>query len=230
MNNSVRERNITILKYHGLVVKIARKMIVRLPPGILLGDLIGYGMVGLIEAANRFNSDLTGHSVRYIALRVKGAMVDFLRKSHPVSRTVHRRAKRVRGVEERTLTKEGRKPTSGELREALGVTNDATLTRIVRDARTACITMVDLLECCDSLAGIHARNPEECLLTTERTRRIDEAIQRLPDRERTVVVLSFIEGMSLREIGRVLGLTESRIYQVRKKALKRLASLLGDVR
>lgn len=229
-----RER--LILQYAPLVKYVAGRVSVGLPATIEHGDLVSYGMFGLIDAIERFDLAKGVKFETYAITRIKGAMIDELRAVDWIPRSVRSKARDV----ERALThleaRLRRTPTEGELAGELGVG--------VRELRAMLtqVSLVSLVALDESLGGEggdrqalvdtlqdpRAPDPQATVDEQELRTLLAEALNRMSEREKTVLVLYYFEGMTLAQIGRVLGVTESRVCQVHTKAVLGLRATMVE--
>lgn len=208
-----------------LVRRIAHHLAARLPPGVDVDDLIQAGMIGLIEAGRQYRGDGGASFDTFASFRIRGAMIDELRRGDWTPRSVHRKVREasdaLRAIEQRN----GRAASSQEVAGAIGLKPDE-YQQLMDDAARG---QVLSLEAAVDAAGepvlateTHQHSPSQLFEQDEFRGALAEAIAALPDRERTVMALYYQEEMNLREIGAVLGVTESRVCQIHGQALVRL--------
>jgi RNA polymerase sigma factor for flagellar operon FliA len=204
-------------------------------------DLVSYGLLGLIGAIERFDPEREIKFETYAIARIKGAIIDELRSLDWVPRSVRTRAREIeRAIAEleRTLM---RAPTDEEIAAKIGISQDeleGSLTEISRSSMAALDELWtpqggggDQIALIDTIEDTSGPDPEFSLEQTELKEALGEAIARLPEREKLVVTLYYYEELTLREIGEVLGVTESRVSQLHTKAVLRLkARLSGAMR
>ncbi|MBN2887365.1 MAG: RNA polymerase sigma factor FliA [Chromatiaceae bacterium] len=214
-----------------LVRRIAHHLAARLPASVQIDDLIQSGMVGLIEAARQFQAGQGASFATYAAIRVRGAMIDELRRSDWTPRSVHRNSRRIAEAMHQIEIREGRAASDAEIAKVLDVPlND--YHAMLQDSASANLLGLDELFGPDAetdrvLPGTAATPIEE--VEQEQFRdALAEALAALPERERLVLNLYYSEELNLREIGAVLGITESRVSQIRSQAVHRLRARLGD--
>jgi len=232
----VRDR--LILTYAPLVKYVAGRLGSGLPAHVDENDLVSYGLLGLIGAIERFDPDRDIKFETYAIARIKGSIIDELRAMDWVPRSVRSRARdieRAIGELERKLM---RAPTDEEIAEKLGVTtndlNDS-LSEIGRSSIAALDELWtissgaggDQVALIDTIEDTQGPEPQTELAQTEMREALGEAIARLPEREKLVVTLYYYEELTLREIGEVLGVTESRVSQLHTKAILRLKARLA---
>jgi RNA polymerase sigma factor for flagellar operon FliA len=237
-DRAVRDR--LILTYAPLVKFVAGRLGSGLPAHVDEGDLVSYGLLGLIGAIERFDPDREIKFETYAIARIKGAIIDELRSLDWVPRSVRTRAREIeRAIAEleRTLH---RAPTDEEIAAKVGITNEEleeSLSEISRSSMAALDELWtpsaggDQIALIDTIEDTSGPDPEHSLEQTELKEALGEAIARLPEREKLVVTLYYYEELTLREIGEVLGVTESRVSQLHTKAVLRLkARLSGGLR
>jgi len=227
-DRAVRER--LALSYVPLVRAQARYMAGRVPPSVRGEDLEGYGMVGLLEAIDRFDPDRGIPFEAFARLRIRGAMYDYLRTLDLLPRVARRTVHRVQ-AEAVTLTRRlGREPTDDELASASGIAS-VRLDRALRDAQAGMPLSLDgELGEIDRLPAALARDAGADVIARVEQDALDaelwQATAALPVRHKVVIGLYYCEGLTLAEIGRVLGVTESRVGQLRGEALETLRTHL----
>ena len=234
-------RDRLILTYAPLVKYVAGRIGSGLPAHVDEGDLVSYGLLGLIGAIERFDPERDIKFETYAIARIKGAIIDELRALDWVPRSVRSRAREI----ERAITdleaRLGRAPTDEEIAAKIGISPEEledSLTEISRSSIaaldelwTVSSTGGDQIALIDTIEDTEGPDPQLELSQTETREALGEAIARLPEREKLVVTLYYYEELTLREIGEVLGVTESRVSQLHTKAILRLkAHLAGGVR
>ena len=233
-------RDRLILTYAPLVKFVAGRLGSSLPSHVDEQDLVSYGLLGLIGAIERFDLGREIKFETYAIARIKGAIIDELRSLDWVPRSVRARAREIERaiVElERTLM---RAPTDAEIAAKVGISEDElekSLSDISRSSMAALDELWspqgggDQVALIDTIEDTSGPDPEFSLEQTELNEALAEAIARLPEREKLVVTLYYYEELTLREIGEVLGVTESRVSQLHTKAVLRLkARLSGGAR
>lgn len=230
---SVRER--LILHYSPLVKYVAGRVGAGLPRSVDQNDLASYGLFGLIDAIDKFEPERGFKFETYAINRIKGAILDELRALDWVPRSVRSRSRLIEtGITELEHRLQ-RAPTEDELAKHLEMTVEDLLSALAEIGRTG-IGALDELVGSDSstsvgemLADPGSISPEAAVQTEETRQGLVEAINRLPERDRLVVTLYYYEGMTLSEIGEVLGVTESRVCQIHAKTMMSLRNRLGEV-
>lgn len=221
-----------VARHADLVKRIAHHLCGRLPDHIDPDDLIQAGMVGLLEAARKYEE---GHGARFetfAGIRIRGAMMDEVRRHDWTPRSVYRRARALAEAVERVEHREGRDAQDAEVAAELEVSLDE-YHQALQDAKGHQLLSLDeaVSEGGDVLVERLPGEEPEAPAAMEKAafrQALAEGIDRLPERERLVMALYYDEEMNLREIGAVLGVTESRVCQIHSQALVRLRSRLGD--
>jgi RNA polymerase sigma factor for flagellar operon FliA len=236
-DNGVRDR--LILTYAPLVRYVAGRLGSGLPAHIDEGDLVSYGLLGLIGAIERFDPERDIKFETYAIARIKGAIIDELRALDWVPRSVRSRAREIERAIAELESKLGRAPNDDEIAGKVGITVpdlEDSLTDISRSSIAALDELWsvsgdgDQISLLDTLEDTTGPRPADALDETEMREVLADAIARLPEREKLVVTLYYYEELTLREIGEVLGVTESRVSQLHTKAILRLKSRIGTAR
>jgi RNA polymerase sigma factor FliA len=229
-------RDRLILTYAPLVKFVAGRLGATLPSHVDEQDLVSYGLLGLIGAIERFDPDREIKFETYAIARIKGAIIDELRSLDWVPRSVRTRAREIeRAIAslERSLM---RAPTDEEIAARLDITMPELEDSLVEISRTSMAALDELwtpsaggdqVSLIDTIEDQSGPDPEISLEQTELKEALGEAIARLPEREKLVVTLYYYEELTLREIGEVLGVTESRVSQLHTKAVLRLKARLS---
>jgi RNA polymerase sigma factor for flagellar operon FliA len=238
-DQSLRDR--LILTYAPLVKYVAGRLGSGLPAHVDEGDLVSYGLLGLIGAIERYEPDRDVKFETYAIARIKGAIIDELRAMDWVPRSVRSRAREIERAIGELEAKLGEAPTDEQIAAKVGITVEEleeSLTDIARSSIAALDELWtvaggagDQVALIDTIEDQDAPDPQSALSQTEMKEAIADAIARLPEREKLVVTLYYYEELTLREIGEVLGVTESRVSQLHTKAILRLkARLAGSAR
>jgi RNA polymerase sigma factor for flagellar operon FliA len=232
-------RDRLILTYAPLVKYVAGRLGSGLPAHVDENDLVSYGLLGLIGAIERFDPDRDIKFETYAIARIKGSIIDELRAMDWVPRSVRSRARDIERAIGELERKLHRAPTDEEIAEKLDITTDDlndSLTEIGRSSIAALDELWtisssggggDQVALIDTIEDTSGPEPQTELAQTELKEALGEAIARLPEREKLVVTLYYYEELTLREIGEVLGVTESRVSQLHTKAILRLKARLA---
>jgi len=223
--------NQLVVKHAALVKRIAYHLMARLPSSVVVDDLIQAGMVGLLEASRNYQPDLGASFETYSGIRIRGAMLDELRRNDWAPKSVHRKtremAKVVRDIEART----GRDARDDEVAKEMGITTEEYY-KILQDSSNTRIYGLEELgvdEDAIELGLTDRKNGPFEEMTHERFKgKLSEAVAGLPEREKMVVTLYYDSELNLREIGSVLGVSESRISQLLSQAMIRLRARMKE--
>ncbi len=217
-----------------LVKTVVGRIAMSLPPHVDMEDLLSAGMVGLLNAIRRFNPDSGASFETYARVRIRGAVLDELRRLDWVPRSVHEKARRVQEVMMRMEQEKGGVPTEAEMAEAMDMKLNEyrELVAEIRPATFICLDSVRTSEGeegpshSELLADEQSDAPDREASRRELARLITDRLERLPDAQRKVLALYYFEDMRLREIAEVFGVTESRICQIHAQAILALKSFL----
>jgi len=227
-------RDELILTYTPLIKYIANRLASRLPPQVAVDDLISCGIVGLIDAINKFEPAKNVQFKTYAEFRIKGAMLDELRALDWVPRSIRRKISELERICNELEAKLGRPASDEEAAEALGISLEE-YHRLLDETKSVTFLDIDYLrqkapdEIEGDMAEIFAaedRDPVAALNLEETRELLARAINELPEKEKLTVALYYNEELTMREIGEVLGYTESRISQMHSKAMLRLRGKL----
>jgi RNA polymerase sigma factor for flagellar operon FliA len=229
-------RDRLILTYAPLVKYVAGRLGSGLPAHVDEGDLVSYGLLGLIGAIERYDPGRDIKFETYAIARIKGAIIDELRALDWVPRSVRSRAREIERAIADLEARLGTAPTDEQIAEKIGISVDEleeSLTDIARSSIAALDELWsvsgegDQVSLMDTIEDESGPRPEAALDETEMREALADAIARLPEREKLVVTLYYYEELTLREIGEVLGVTESRVSQLHTKAILRLKARLA---
>jgi RNA polymerase sigma factor for flagellar operon FliA len=233
---SLRER--LILHYSPLVKYVAGRVGVGLPPNIEQADLVSYGIFGLIDAIEKFDISRAIKFETYAISRIKGAIIDELRAIDWIPRSVRYKAREVEKAYAALESRLHRSPTEPEVAAELGIKLEDLHSIFSQVSFVNVIALDELLNVggergdklslVDTLEDTKAEDPVAVFETEETKYLLARAINTLPEREKIVVTLYYYEGLTLAEIGQVLGVTESRICQMHTKAVLQLRGKLAD--
>ncbi|SEH15074.1 RNA polymerase sigma factor WhiG [Thermoleophilum album] len=233
-DEQARER--LVLAYSPLVKYVAGRMASGLPAHVEEADLISYGLLGLISAIERYEPEREIKFETFAITRIKGSIIDELRSLDWVPRSVRARAREIERVNAKLENELQRPPTDQEMADALGMTVEEFQESLLQISNSSIVALDELwtvsdasgdqVSLLDTLQDPSAVDPAQEMDTTEMKDRLAEAIARLPEREKLVIALYYYENLTLREIGEVLGVTESRVSQLHTKAVLRLKSRL----
>jgi RNA polymerase sigma factor FliA len=233
-----RARERLVVAYSPLVKYVSGRMASGLPAHVEEADLISYGLGGLISAIERFELEREIKFETYAITRIKGAIIDELRSLDWVPRSVRARARAIERANTKLEHKLQRAPTDEEMAHELemSVTDFQDALLQISNSTVAALDELwtvsdasgDQVSLLDTLQDPGAPDPAQVIDATDLKDRIADAIARLPEREKLVVALYYYENLTLREIGEVLGVTESRVSQLHTKAVLRLRGRMSE--
>jgi RNA polymerase sigma factor for flagellar operon FliA len=229
-----RER--LVVAYSPMVKFVAGRLGAGLPSHVDDADLISYGLMGLIGAIERFEPERGIKFETFAMTRIRGAIIDELRSLDWVPRSVRSRAREIEAAQAKLEHELQRAPSEAELAARLKVTEEELQISLLEIANSSVYALDELwtvsdssgdqVSLLDTISDPRAEDPQESLASSEIKDRLTEAISSLPEREQLVVALYYYENLTLREIGEVLGVTESRVSQLHTKAVMRLKTHL----
>jgi RNA polymerase sigma factor for flagellar operon FliA len=235
-DEEARER--LVVAYSPLVKYVSGRMASGLPAHIEEADLISYGLVGLISAIERFELEREIKFETYAITRIKGAIIDELRSLDWVPRSVRAKARDIERANSKLEHQLQRAPTDDEMSVELAMSVEDFQESLLQISNSSVAALDELwtvsdasgdsVSLLDTLQDPGAPDPAAVMDATDLKDRMADAIARLPEREKLVVALYYYENLTLREIGEVLGVTESRVSQLHTKAVLRLRSRLSN--
>jgi len=235
-NPEAREK--LILAYVHLVKYVAGRVAIGLPPNVEFDDLVSYGIIGLVDSIAKFDPERGVKFETYAISRIRGAMIDGLRSVDWVPRSVRRKAKELDMTIARLEGRLGRSPTDEEICEELGLDMDDYCSLLMEVSCTTLTSLDDLwsdqtsdsgvgIRYLDLVEGKKENEPEQIVELAETKRLLATAIDALPERERLIIALYYYEGLTLREIGEILDISESRVCQIHSKVIACLRAKLN---
>lgn len=240
VHKDFQAREQLILEYANLVKYVAGRMAISLPPNVSQDDLISYGIFGLIDAIEKFEVERNIKFETYAIARIRGSIWDGLRSMDWVPYTVRQKAKELEQTYFKLEHQFGRAATDDEVCEALNITNQQFSHLLVETSFSSFLSLDDLwsidndgssmVRIIDTIQDQNAEDPVAMVMFGEQKMILTEAINKLPEREKLVIALYYYEGLTLKEIGKVLGVSESRISQMHTKAVLRLRGRLSRVK
>ena len=235
---SRQARDQLVVQYAPLVKYVVGRLAISLPAVLDSDDVLSYGIIGLMHAISRFDPDRGIKFESYAVPRIRGAIVDALRSLDPVSRTARDHARDIEQVVVALQSQLGRPPTDHEVAQSLGVSVDRYHQQCVQGAVTV-LSLDNLLDADGDPSSSGHRDfledksmpaPPDVVERRELLQRLREMVARLPERERIVLALYYNDGLTMKEISRVMDISESRVCQLHAQAILRLRGrLLDDV-
>lgn len=229
--SSQGEKSRLVEQHAGLVKKVAQHLMGRLPSNILLDDLIQAGMIGLIEATQKFDGAKGASFETYASIRIRGAMLDEVRRYDWAPRSVHRNGRRVTDAIKTIESRTGRDARDQEVADELGVSLDEYNGYLQDSVGTKLFSFDEITGHEDNsyeIADSESEEPEDAATGEAFQKALAQAISELPEREQMVLALYYTEGMNLKEIGSVLSVSESRVSQIHSQAALRLRGRLSE--
>ena len=221
-----------IEQYAPLVKRIAHHLMARLPATVLLDDLIQSGMIGLLEAAKRYDASKGASFETYAGIRIRGSIIDEVRRGDWTPRSVHRNSRRVSEAMQQIEARTGRDASDSDVAKEMGI-SVADYHNLLKDSLDSRLfSFEEMINPQDEGPGEHFANddpgPNKHFEQGAFLGALSEAIEKLPEREKLVLALYYDEELNLKEIGQILGVSESRVSQIHSQAALRLRSRLSE--
>ena len=232
-NKSLRDE--LILQYIYLTRYVVGRVKVALPPTFSYEDISSYGVEGLIDAVEKYTPKMGARFETYALVRIRGNIIDKVRSQDFLPRSVRRKIKDVKEAQDELKKQFGRAATNTEVANFLGIekekveqllADDTTITSIY-DKKGASDGDIEII---DTIEDAHTLAPHEQLEEKDVKKELEDALKRLPERERTIMVLYYHENMTLKEIGDAINVSESRVSQLHAQAIMKLKNLLSENR
>ncbi|MCL1818493.1 MAG: RNA polymerase sigma factor WhiG [Spirochaetaceae bacterium] len=232
-------RDAFVKQYAPLVKYVAGKIAVGMPHNVEFDDLVGFGVFGLFDAIQKFDPDKHVKFKTYAVTRIRGAIFDELRSIDWVPRSVRQKSREVEDTMRHLESSLGRAASDKELAGAMGVSVKEFEKTLLKISSTSILSLSDIwytgedndkVSIGDSIESPRSMNPEAIVEKEEVRQVIMRTLDELPDKEKKVLVLYYYEDLTLKEIGRVLEVTESRVSQLHTKAIMRLRSKLTNIK
>ena len=221
-----------IIEYAPLVKLVAGRLSMYLGYNVEYEDLVSYGVFGLIDAIDKFDMDKDVKFETYASLRIRGAILDQIRKMDWIPRTVRQRQKRIDEAIKKIEMKTGKTAGDDEIAKELGVSDSEFQDWQSQLKVTNVVSLNEFIEqgtepVMDARNNSHFVQPEERVQETELKQKLQEAMELLTEKERRVILLYYYEDLTLKEISRVLEVSESRVSQLHTKALAKMQKTMG---
>lgn len=228
--SEVREQ--LIIEYAPLVKIVAGRLSMYLGYNVEYDDLVGYGIFGLIDAIDKFDAAKDVKFETYASLRIRGSILDQIRKMDWIPRTVRQKQKKIDEAIKTIELKKGRNATDEEIATALGLTGEELLNWQSQLKITNLISLNDYVEqgsepVMDATHNSHFAQPEQVIEEEELRKVLAESLEILTEKEKKVILLYYYEEMTLKEISNILEVSESRISQLHTKALGKMKKSMG---
>lgn len=231
-NPTQEMREQIIIEYATLVKIVAGRLSMYLGGNVEYEDLVSYGVFGLIDAIDKFDTNKDVKFETYASLRIRGSILDQIRKMDWIPRTVRQRQRKIDEAIKSLEARTGKTPTDEMLAEELGVSGEELLSWQSQLKVTNVVSLNEFVESgnepvMDAKGNFRFAQPEEVIAETELKRMLKDAMQLLTEKEQKVILLYYYEDLTLKEISRVLEVSESRISQLHTKALQKMKKKMG---
>ena len=228
-------RDTLIVQYIYLIRYVVGRVKVTLPSTISIEDIAGYGVEGLINAIERYSPKKNTRFETYALIRIRGAILDKIRAQDFLPRSIRKKIKDVKNAQEHLKQELGRMPTTAEVASYLDMEPDKVTQILSEDATMTSIydkkgSTDDSIEIIDTIEDTNKLNPQEQAEEKNVKQELERALQRLPERERIIMVLYYQENMTLKEIGETISMSESRVCQLHAQAIMKLKNILSENR
>ena len=228
-------RDALILQYIYLTRYVASRVKIALPPTFSFEDISSYGVEGLIDAIEKYSPKYGARFETYALVRIRGNIIDKIRSQDFLPRSVRKKIKDVKEAQEELKKKFGRNATTSEIAEFLGydkekveqILGEDTVVTSLYDKKMSNDESIEII---DTIQDYNQKNPSEEVEDKTIKAQLENALKRLPERERTILVLYYHENMTLKEIGEAINISESRTSQLHAQAIMKLKNLLSESR
>lgn len=233
-DKSPENREKIILEYSPLVKVVAGRLSMYLGYNVEYEDLVSYGIFGLIDAIDKYDHAKEVKFETYASLRIRGAILDQIRKMDWIPRTIRQKQKKIDGVIKQVEALKGRSATDAEIAEGLGISEEELTEWQSQMKITGLVSLNEYLEQGSEVpneqgkVSSHFHSPEDATLQEELKKVLLESLENLTEKEKKVILLYYYEDLTLKEISNVLEVSESRISQLHTKALHKMKAKLGS--
>ncbi len=232
--SSDSHREAIIREFAYVVKAMAYRLAYRLPAYMDAEDLVSVGIMGLMDAMDKYDPGREAKFKTYAEFRIRGAMLDEIRSMDWIPRSVHERVTLLQRVHTKLLNRLGRPPTDEEVAAEMNLSPAELDEFLVRSQGAVLVSLDDINlheldgpKILDMLADTHHPDPLAIILNDQERERVADAIQELPEKERLVLTMYYYEELTMKEIGRILKVTESRVCQIHTKAVLHLKGKLS---
>ncbi len=239
LNRDPKIRDLFVRQYAPLVKYVAGKVAMGMPHNVEFDDLVGFGVFGLFDAIKKFDPEKHVKFKTYAVTRIRGAIFDELRSIDWVPRSVRQKTREIEDTIHRLESSLGRSASDQEIADEMRMTTKEFQKMMMKISGTSILSLNDVwytgddsdkVSIVDSIESPSSLNPDIIVEKDEIKRVIVQAITELPEKEKKVLVLYYYEDLTLKEIGKILEVTESRISQLHTKAIMRLRSKLTNIK
>lgn len=234
-NRDKESRDVLIVQYIYLIRYVVGRVKVSLPSTISIEDIAGYGVEGLINAIERYSPQKNTRFETYALIRIRGAIIDKIRSQDFLPRSLRQKIKVLKEAQEYLKQELGRMPTTQEIANYADMTPEKVSQLLSEDVVMTSIyekkgSSEDSMEIIDTIEDSNRLNPQEEAEDKNIKQELENALQRLPERERIIMVLYYQENMTLKEIGVTLEMSESRACQLHAQGIMKLKNILSENR
>lgn len=237
-DHNIETRDKIIKQYAPLVKYVAGKVSINLPPSVDFNDLVSFGIFGLLDAIEKFDPNKHVKFKTYAVARIRGAIFDELRAIDWIPRSVRQKSREIDDQTQHLEVKYGRAPTDQEVAKALNMSPEEYNQTLLKLNSTSLLSLNEIMNSGDNenlsrIENVKSPNryqPEEVAERQEIRQVIVNAINELPEKEKLILVLYYYEDLTLKEIGVLLKVTESRISQLHTRAVTRIRTILSNRR
>lgn len=232
-NRSPEIREKIILEYAPLVKLVAGRLSMYLGYNVEYDDLVGYGIFGLIDAIDKYDNMKEVKFETYASLRIRGAILDQIRKMDWIPRTIRQKQKKIEAAMKEIEAAKGRAATDEEIAKSLGISEDEYVTWQSQMKITGVVSLDEFMENGSEVPSGQStqrrfEGPEEVIEKSEMKEILGQALELLTEKEKKVILLYYYEDLTLKEISNILEVSESRISQLHTRALQKLKSKMGN--
>jgi len=229
-NKIVRDK--LIVQYIYLAKYVVGRIKMNLPPTFSFEDIVSFGIEGLIDAIEKYHPNKGAKFESYALMRIRGSIIDKIRSSDWLPRTLRRKIKEIKIATERLKQQIGRTPTTKEIADVMGLPEEKINEILSSDVTVNSIydkkgTGEDSVEIIDTIEDENTAQPEEQVEKTDAKKELEMALKKLPERERVLLVCYYHENMTLKEIGEAINVSESRVCQLHAQAIMKLRNILS---
>ena len=232
-NKSPEIREKIILEYAPLVKLVAGRLSMYLGYNVEYDDLVGYGVFGLIDAIDKYDNMKAVKFETYASLRIRGAILDQIRKMDWIPRTIRQKQKKIDAAVKEIEASKGQAATDEEIAKSLGITDEEYLSWQSQMKITGVVSLDEFMETgCEVPSAQNSQRrfdaPEEVIEKREMKEALGQALELLTEKEKKVILLYYYEDLTLKEISNVLEVSESRISQLHTRALQKMKTKMGN--
>lgn len=234
-NRTPQLREKIILEYAPLVKVVAGRLSMYLGYNVEYDDLVSYGIFGLIDAIDKFDCFKEVKFETYASLRIRGSILDQIRKMDWIPRTIRQKQKRIETVIREIEQETGKAADDEAIAKALGISDEEYLDWQSQMKVTGLVSLneymeqgSDVAQDCNRHTTAHFESPEEHIEKAELTKMLGEALELLTDKEQKVITLYYYEELTLKEISNILEVSESRVSQLHTRALQKMKTKMGN--